>query len=152
MEDNSQVVGDLSAMGSSPERAVAVLFDSNFLMSAARLHFDLFHSVEQVLDSPFDAKILATNLKELKTLASNSGAVSKRQARVALKLAESCRVIEQTSIRRDPDDDILQFVSATRGMIVATNDAILRRKLRRTGCAVLYMTRSGELALLGYEN
>jgi len=139
-------------MGSSPERAVAVLFDSNFLMSAGRLHFDLFHSVEQVLDSPFDARILAANLKELKTLSSNSGAISKRQARVALKLAESCRVIEQTPSYRDPDDDILKFASAMRGIIVATNDAILRNKLRRTGCPVLYMTRSGELDLLGYES
>jgi rRNA-processing protein FCF1 len=139
-------------MGSSPERAVAVLFDTNFLMSAARLHFDLFHSVEQVLDSPFDARILSTNLSELKTLASNSGVVSKRQARVALKLAKSCRVIERTSSSMDPDDDILQFASAMRGVIVATNDAILRNRLRRTGCPVLYMTRSGELDLVGYEN
>lgn len=139
-------------MGSSPERAVAVLFDSNFLMTAARLHFDLFHSVERVLDSPFDARILSTNLNELKTLASNSGVVSRRQARVALKLAESCRVIEQISPRRNPDDDILQFASAMRGVIVATNDSILRSKLRRTGCPVLCMTRSGELDLLGYEN
>ncbi len=121
-------------------------------MSAGRLHFDLFHSVEQVLDSPFDARILAANLKELKTLSSNSGAISKRQARVALKLAESCRVIEQTPSYRDPDDDILKFASAMRGIIVATNDAILRNKLRRTGCPVLYMTRSGELDLLGYES
>jgi rRNA-processing protein FCF1 len=139
-------------MASSPERAVAVLFDTNFLMSAARLHFDLFNSVEQVLDSPFDAKILATNLRELKTLAGGSGAVSKRQARVALKLAESCRVIQQTSSKRDPDDDILKFASDKRGIIVATNDAILRNKLRSTGCPVLFMTRSGELDLLGYEN
>lgn len=139
-------------MGSLPERAIAVLFDSNFLMSAARLHFDLFHSVEHLLDSPFDSKILVANLKELKTLANSSGAVSKRQARVALKLAESCRVVEQTYSRRDPDYDILQFASAKRGIIVATNDAILRGKLRRTGCPVLYMTRSGKLDLLGYEN
>ena len=121
-------------------------------MSAGRLHFDLFHSVEGVLDSPFDAEILAANLKELKTLASNSGAVSKRHARVALKLAESCRAIEQTSPMSEADEVILQYASAKRDTIVATNDAILRNRLRRAGCAVLYMTRSGELDLLGYEN
>ncbi len=139
-------------MASSPERAVAVLFDSNFLMTAARLHFDLFQSVEQVLDSPFDAKILSTNLKELKGLASRSAPVSQRQARVALKLAESCRVIERSSNEKDPDEDILQFASTSKDTIVATNDAALRTKLRESGCPVLCLTRSGELDLLGYEN
>ncbi len=139
-------------MASLPEKAVTVLFDTNFLMTAARLHFDLFQSVEQALDSPFDAKILSSNLKELKTLASNGGAISKRQARVALKLAESCQIIESRSSKRDPDDDILHFASAMRGLIVATNDAFLRKKLRKAGCPVLCLTRSGELDLAGYDD
>ncbi len=138
-------------MGSSPERAVSVLFDANFLMSAARLHFDLFHSVEEVLDSPFEAKILAANLRELKTLAGGAGSISKRQARVALKLAESCLIVGEARSRGDPDDDILQFASAARGVVVATNDALLRTRLRRAGCPVLYLTRSGELDLAGYD-
>ncbi len=121
-------------------------------MAAGRLHFDLFQSVEQALDSPFDAKILSTNLKELKGLASRGAPVYQRQARVALMLAESCRVIEQPPSGRDPDEDILQFASTSKDTIVATNDAALRAKLRESGCPVLCLTRSGELDLLGYES
>lgn len=137
-------------MAFSPERAVAVLFDSNFLMTAARLHFDLFRSVEQALDSPFDAKILSTNLKELKGLASRRAPVYRRQARVALKLAESCRVIERPSSENNPDEDILQFASTSKNTIVATNDAALRTKLRESGSPVLCLRRSGRLDLSGY--
>lgn len=138
-------------MESSRERAVAVLFDSNFLMTAARLHFDLFHSVEEALESPFEAKILSTNLMELKSLANHSSPVARRQARVALKLAESCNIVERRALGRDPDEDILQFASATPGIVVATNDAALRNRLREEGCAVLFLMRSGELDLSGYD-
>jgi len=152
LEDSSLVDGDLSVMASSPESAVAVLFDSNFLMTAARLHFDLFQSVEQALDSPFDAKILSANLRELRGLASRSAPISQRQARVALKLAEFCRVIDQPSSERDPDEEILQFASTSKDTIVATNDAALRAKLRESGCPVLFLRRSGHLDLSGYHD
>lgn len=138
-------------MESSLERAVRVLFDSNFLMTAARLHFDLFHFVEQSLDSPFEGKILSTNLRELRGLARHNSPISRNHARIALKLAESCKVVEASSNSQDPDEVLLQFAIASPSTIVATNDATLRISLRKAGCPVLYLRRSGELDLQGYE-
>jgi rRNA-processing protein FCF1 len=137
-------------MESSRERAPAILFDSNFLMTAARLHFDLFQSAERTLDSPFDAQILSTNLRELRNLAQHSTPIFRNQARVALMLAERCRVLESSENNNDPDEELLRFASSYPRTIIATNDAALRRKLRRAGCPVLYLRRSGDLNLSGY--
>lgn len=138
-------------MASSRERAVAVLFDSNFLMTAARLHFDIFHRVEQTLDSPYEARILSANLHELTTLAEHGAPLTRRYARVALKLAESCKIMDSPSGSKDPDDVILQFASKSADLIVATNDAALRTRLRRSNLPVVSLSRGGRLVRSGLE-
>ncbi len=136
-------------MESSRKHAIVVLFDTNFLMIAARFHFDLFRRVEDTLDSRFQARILSPNFKELETLANHGRPSVQKQAKAALQIAQLCETIDFKSSGRGADNDIVSYTSRSPGTVVATNDRALRSKLRRARTTVLSLRREGGLELLG---
>ncbi len=137
---------ELSAKGK-----LTILFDTNLLMTAAHLHLDLFDLVEKTLGTAYEPGVLAANIKELTAIAKWGRPRNRREARVALELAEACKLVDVEDTDLEADEAILHYAIGADNIIIATNDADLRRRLRKANRAVLFMRKNGRIEVMGSE-
>lgn len=125
-----------------------VLFDSNFLMVPAQFHIDIFQETELILNARAEYLVLPETLQELQRLVARGGERG-RGARHALKLAARCHVLGRSQQPGRTTDDVLLRTAQAEGLVVATNDSVLRRRLRRAGIPVIYVRKRAYLAIHG---
>ena len=73
----------------------------------------------------------------------------RRQASLALKFAEKCRVVQVEKDLKETYDDVIVRVAAEWRCPVATNDRELRRRLRNFGIPVIFLRQKRRLELEG---
>ncbi len=73
----------------------------------------------------------------------------RRQASLALRLAEKCRLVPVERSFEETNDDVVVRVAAEWKCPVATNDRMLRRRLRDLNVAVVYMRQRSRLEIEG---
>ncbi len=99
--------------------------------------------IEAISDEFYGAKVVVSEgvIEELKKLAESKKAIASA-ARVALKALQESRVeIEEN--REMPDKWLLKLKG--RFVVVCTNDAKLKERLRKKGLRVVSMARSGKI-------
>ena len=122
-----------------------VILDSNFLFIPSQLGLDIFEAIPDVLCRRVELVIPSPVYEEVRKVAGRM----RGPGRLALELAERCEVV-QVELRPGEDvDDLITRLALEWGCPVATNDAELRRRLRRLGIPVIYLRGLGRLEVEG---
>ncbi len=129
---------------------ILVVVDTNFLTVPYQFNVDIFSESNLILEQRVDFVILSSVLKELNNLAETAKGNDRRAFRVALELAENCRVVDvQGPASELPVDDQLIEHAAQKGGVLATNDKDLRARARSRGIPVLLLRGKKRLVLEG---
>ena len=136
-------------MAVSEEETMKVVLDANFLFVPSQFNLDIFEELANLLNQRFEPIILSSTQKELQGLAESSSPKKRKQARLALRLAEKCRAFSAEKGLRETFDDVIVRVAAEWKSPVATNDRELRRRLRNLGVPVIFLRQKRRLELEG---
>jgi len=126
-----------------------VILDSNFLFIPSQFKIDIFEGLATLLNQQFEAILLSSTKQELLRMAEKGSPTRRKQAMLALKLAEKCRLVNVRKSVRETNDDVVLRIAAEWRSPVATNDRELRRRLRNRNTPVIYLRGKSRLELEG---
>jgi len=129
--------------------SLKVILDSNFLFIPAKFQIDVFEELAKLLNQRFEPVLLSSIYQELKTMAEKGAPSRRRQASLALKLAEKCKKIDVEKHLEETNDDVILRIATLWKSPVATNDRELRNKLRTRNITVIYLRSKSRLELQG---
>lgn len=128
---------------------IRVILDSNFLFIPSQFRLDIFEELKNLLTQRFEPVLLSPTHMELLKIAEKDSPKMRKQAALALKLAEKCRLIHvEKGLEETPDDVIVRVATEWR-CLVATNDRELRKRLRNRGVPVIFLRQRHRLELEG---
>jgi len=133
----------------SEEEPIKVVLDANFFFVPSQFNFDIFEELANLLNQRFEVILLSSTQKELQGLAESSSPKKRKQARLALRLAEKCRAVPTEKGLSETYDDVIVRVAAAWKSPVATNDRELRIRLRTLGVPVIFLRQKHRLELEG---
>ena len=126
-----------------------VILDANFFFVPSQFHLDIFEELKNLLNQRFEPILLSSTQKELQGLAESDSQKERKQAQLALRLAEKCRAVPAEKGSQETYDDVIVRVAAEWKSPVATNDRALRRRLRNVGVPVVFLRQKHRLAVEG---
>jgi rRNA-processing protein FCF1 len=126
-----------------------VILDSNFLFIPSQFQIDIFEELLNLLNQQFDPVLLSVTLKEILTMAKKGSPKMRKQASLAQKLAQKCRIVQVKQGMEETHDDVVVRIAQEWKCPVATNDRMLRKRLRRNGISVIFSREKTRLALEG---
>jgi len=126
-----------------------IILDSNFLFVPLQFKIDIFEGITSLLNQRFEPILLSTTHQELQTMAKKGPPKLRKQAAMALKLAEKCRVIDVEKSKEETNDDVIFRVACQWKCPVATNDRALKQRLRDISIPVIYLRQKSRLELEG---
>ena len=133
----------------SEEEPVKVVLDANFFFVPSQFNLDIFEELANLLNQRFEPILLSSTQKELQALAESSSPKKRKQAQLALRLAEKCRFVPAEKGSMETYDDVIVRVAETWKSPVATNDRELRIRLRNLGVPVIFLRQKHRLELEG---
>lgn len=131
-----------------------VLLDTNFLLIPAQFRVDVFAELQRLCGFSYELAVLAATLAELNGIVNDKNASAKDRAATKLGLqlikAKNVTVIKaERKVFKSTDKAILGFATQGRGsVVVATQDRLLREKLKSAGVAVIVMRQKHYLKFL----
>ena len=128
---------------------IKVIFDSNFLFVPSQFQLDIFEELTNLLNQRFEPVLLSPTYRELLKIAEKGSPKVRKQASLALKLAEKCRVVQVEKGLEETHDDVIVRVAAEWRCPVATNDRELRKRLKNVGVSVIFLRQRRRLELEG---
>jgi rRNA-processing protein FCF1 len=126
-----------------------IILDSNFLLVPAQLRIDIFEGLMSLLNQNYKSIVLSTTTDELESLMKKDSPKLRKQAEMALKLAEKCDLINVERKHGETNDDVIVRVAKQMKCLVATNDSDLRERLRNISIPVVYVRQKSRLELEG---
>ena len=129
--------------------APRIILDSNFLFIPAQFKLDIFEAMPTLLNQRYEPIVLSTTQDELRKMTEKRAPKLRKQAEMALKLAERCRLVDVEREPRETNDDVIVRVAAQWKCPVATNDSALKRRLRDISIPVVYLRQKSRLELEG---
>jgi len=118
-------------------------------MLAVEHGIDLFGEISRLVPMLHKCVVLTSVYNELNNMSRSKSNKEKLLARAALKMVSKCEIVNFKE-NEGADDSILEFAKNNfRKVIVATNDAELRRKLRMLSIPVIYIRESNYLEMDG---
>jgi rRNA-processing protein FCF1 len=119
---------------------VKVLVDTNGLMVPAQHGIDVF---EELRALGYDECVIPSAVKdELEALKEKVKGNDRVALAVALELSKRCEIAEAPGSA----DDVLAGLAKTMGAPVFTNDAALRKRLKKEGVKTIFMRSRHKLA------
>jgi len=128
---------------------VKVVLDANFFFIPSQFNLDIFEELANLLNQRFEPVLLSSTKKELQGLAKTNSPKTQKQAVLALRLAEKCRLIRVNKGLRETYDDVIVRVAVEWKSPVATNDNELKSNLRKNGVPVIFLRQKHRLAMDG---
>ncbi len=120
-----------------------VALDTNFLLLPFQLKVDVAQQIHELLPTA-EIYIPEEVIRELKKLTRAKGRVA-REAKLGLKYASRFPVVKTASAG---DEALVEL--AEKGYIIATNDKLLKEKIRKMGKAVIFLRQKKLLRIEGY--
>ncbi len=130
-------------------RPTRVLLDTNFLMLPLRFGVDIRRELERILEGAFSLATTPAVLNELNRLKLNVKTRELRNIEFALSSAEGMEKLDDLLREGEDVDDELVRLSNVEGVIVATTDAELRKRIKRLGHPVVFLRQRRYLAIDG---
>jgi len=128
---------------------VAVLLDSNFLFIPLKFGVDIFAELRRLLGENIKCLVTRPVLKELDLLRLGAKPGFLKEISFARKMAEICDVFEDSLRAGEAVDQSLVRVAIEQGFSVATNDAELRKALKKEGVSVVFLRQRAFLEVDG---
>lgn len=128
---------------------VKIVVDSNFLIAPFLFGRDFFSELDVVVGRRYEVVVLDKVLEELEKLAGKGGEGG-RLARAALNFVKQkgFKICPSGAGGVGVDDAILEYAKREH-CVVATNDNVLRRRLRKAGVPVIYLRQKSHLCVDG---
>ena len=126
-----------------------MILDSNFLLAPSQFNIDVFKELARILNRGLDLVLLSPTRRELLKMAKGNSPKMRRQASLALKLAEKCRVVNVKQGFEETHDDVIVRIADDWKCPVATNDVELRKRLRIISVPVIYLRQKSHLEVEG---
>jgi len=120
-----------------------VVFDTNFLVDLARFKID-FDEIEEVVEEPYEFFTFSGVVEELERLAEKKSTHA-RYAKIALALLKRNNIHILKSRQRRTDDILLGF--GDKNTIIATNDRVLRKKLKMANVQTICLRAKKHLVI-----
>ena len=130
-------------------RKVAVLLDSNFLFIPLRFNVDIFGELRRLFGENIQCLVTRPVLKELDLLRRGAKPSFLKEIAFARKMAENCDVFENSLRARETVDQSLVRVASEQRFYVATNDAELRKALKKEGVSIVFLRQKAFLEVDG---
>jgi rRNA-processing protein FCF1 len=119
-----------------------IILDTNFLIDLGRFRISI-DEIGKVLPENYEMQIVAPSLEELKKIAATNTEESKF-AKYALMLID-LRKMKILETNESADNAILSI--ADKDTLVATNDIVLRKKLKMKGFRCIYVRAKKKLEI-----
>ena len=126
-----------------------MIVDSNFLFIPSQFPVDIFEELERLLGQRVDFVLLSPTYEETRRIAEKGARKTRQQAFLALKLAEKCRIVQAEKGLGETCDDVIVRMAEEWSSPVATNDGVLRRRLRNINVPVIYLRQKSRLEMEG---
>ncbi|MEM5853978.1 MAG: PIN domain-containing protein [Candidatus Aenigmatarchaeota archaeon] len=111
-----------------------IFLDTNFLIDTIKFKVEL-ERIKEFFNEPTDFYILSSCFEELKKIAESKGRAG-NCAKIAVQLIKT-KNINVLETRESPDKAFLNI--ADKNTIIATNDSMLRKKLKERGIKTIYL-------------
>ena len=136
--------------------SVSCLIDTNGFMIPVQFGVDIFSELNRLGFSRF--LTVSAVLHELKRLSQTVSGSDKAAVRIALQLAQKCRIVDADSgsnslmpSSRPYADDILFNYAVKNTVAVLTNDVRLRQKLTQKNVPVISMRQTNRLDFISQK-
>jgi len=113
---------------------VKILLDTNFLLIPFENNVDIFMEFARIMDGPYELFILSSTLDEIK--------------KVRFRLFNAINeLVSKKGVRIIPAkmSDVDREILSLSGYIIATNDKILKQKLKKKGKKVIILRQRSHL-------
>ena len=126
-----------------------IILDTNFLMIPLQFKVDVFSEIDRICDFKYELVTIPEVVEELTRLSEKGSGKNHRAARAALELIKKHGVAEKKyrKIFKTADEAILNI--ADENSIVATQDRILRKKLKQKKIRLIILRQKKHLKFLG---
>ena len=114
-----------------------IILDTNFLMIPLQFRVDIFSEFNRICNFNYELCIFEQSINELKNIMEKQSGKNKKAAQFALKLIKLKNIQIIKSIQEDVDSLILKNLN--KDMIVATQDAMLKRELLKKGSSLIIL-------------
>jgi rRNA-processing protein FCF1 len=121
-----------------------VLLDTNFLFIPAQFKVDIYSEIDRICNFPYELYVLDKSLQELDNIIETSKGKEKASARLAKAILEAKKPKTLKTTSKDYVDNIILGLN---GYIVATQDKVLRSKLKKNGVQTIVLRQKKYLML-----
>jgi len=128
---------------------IKVILDSNFLFIPSQFKIDIFEALMNLLNQGFEPVLLSSTHQELRRMTEKGSPTRRKQAALALRLAEKCSLVKVEKGAGETNDDVILRIADQWKSPVATNDRELRKKLRDQNIPVIFLRGKSRLELEG---
>lgn len=130
----------------SPKVNVLIILDTSALIYPFQTGVDFVRGIQEALAARFTLAVAEGTLDELERLRREGSPSMSIAAGKALEFAKGLSVLRSDA--RETDEQIAQLARHT-GAAVATADSALRRRLRRSGIPVIFVSRGKRIRIEG---
>lgn len=126
-----------------------IVLDTNFLMIPFYFRVDIFSELQRICNFRYELYIISKTVAELESIAEKQQGKSRDAAKFALKLVKqkSLKRIGKTQDSRTVDDIIQEL--DREGLLVATQDRDLKKRLRQNKIPVVILRQKKYLEIIG---
>jgi hypothetical protein len=126
-----------------------IIIDANFFFVPAQFRIDILENIATLLNQKSEPIILQTTFQEIKQMAEKGTPKLRKQAAMAMKIAEKCRIVNVEKNSEETNDEVILRMAAQMKCPVATNDRELRKRLRERDIPVIFLRGKHQLELEG---
>lgn len=121
-----------------------ILLDTNFFLVPFQLNINIFREFDRLVNEPYIMMTLQPVKEELEKLAESGKRAERSAASLGSFLA---RNIEVAEARGPADDAIIEYAKSHEDVLVATNDAGLRKRLKKEKLQAIYVRQKSKLEI-----
>jgi len=126
-----------------------IIIDANLFFVPAQFRIDIFENMATLLNQKFEPILLSTTFQEIQQMAEKGTPKLGKQAAMAIKIAEKCRIVNVEKNPEETNDEVILRMAAQMKCPVATNDRELRKRLRERDVPVIFLRGKHQLELEG---
>ena len=126
-----------------------IIIDTNFLLIPYQFKVDIFSEINRVCSFSYELYIVDKTIQELEKIVNKQTGKNKKAAALGMiflgqRIKGRIKAGELTV-----DEAILKQASKSKGCIVATQDAELKRKLKKKGVPLIVLKAKSHLEIVG---
>lgn len=124
-----------------------IIIDTNFLLIPYQFKVDIFSEIRRVCDFRYNLYVVDRTVDELRKVMAKQRGKHRLGAMLGLVFIEEKKIRKIKTKESKPVDDLI-LSKAGKDTIVATQDAALKRKLKKKGIPLIVLKGKSHLALI----